>query len=187
MWYNTLMLFHFFNWSLRNPVFDFFMPAVSFLFEPMTVGVLLVLGTIISFFKPSWRREIWKWWLLMLVLGAVAIDLKTLVNRDRPFRREAPVHFFYAGRWQDLQAPLPASVELPFLPTPGFPSGHALGAFGVVGYLWRRVKKKWKIVLLIGGFLVALSRVYLGVHYPIDVVVGGLLGFAIGYLCRRVV
>lgn len=118
----------------------------------------------------------------MLVLGTVTVDLKALINRDRPFRREAPVHFFYAGRWQDLQVPLPASVQLPFLPTQGFPSGHALGAFGVVGYLWRRVNRKWKIALLVAGLLVAFSRVYLGVHYPADVLAGAIFGWVIGYL-----
>lgn len=63
---------------------------------------------------------------------------------------------------------------------PAFPSGHAQAATTFWGYLAVRVRKVWfwvvavTIVLLIG-----LTRLYMGVHYPIDVVGGILIGAAV--------
>ena len=63
--------------------------------------------------------------------------------------------------------------------SPSFPSGHAATAFAAaaaVGVLCPRLR--WPLLGLAG--LVALSRVYLGVHYGLDVLVGSALGVAIG-------
>ena len=61
------------------------------------------------------------------------------------------------------------------------PSNHAANIFAlavVLSYFYDRIK----IPLFILASLIALSRVYVGVHYPSDVIVGGLLGYAIGWL-----
>lgn len=74
----------------------------------------------------------------------------------------------------------PAVVALTTAPdTPSFPSGHATSAFAAaaaVGAFYPRLR-----VPLYGlAALVGLSRVYLGVHYGLDVLVGAVLGIAIG-------
>ncbi|MEA3336073.1 MAG: phosphatase PAP2 family protein [Chloroflexota bacterium] len=78
-----------------------------------------------------------------------------------------------------LPRPNPAIVrQLVHEQTYGFPSGHAqTGAVIVWGYLAAKVRKGWftaLAVLLI--FLIGFSRVYLGVHYPQDVLAGWILG-----------
>jgi undecaprenyl-diphosphatase len=60
-----------------------------------------------------------------------------------------------------------------------FPSGHAATAFAgavALGYLWRRAAP---LVFLLAA-AIAYSRVYVGVHYPGDVLAGALLGAAVG-------
>lgn len=67
----------------------------------------------------------------------------------------------------------------------GFVSSHAANHFAIaalmIGMLQRR--PRWTVVALLAwAGLIAYSRVYLGVHYPADVLVGGLYGFAVGML-----
>jgi len=65
-----------------------------------------------------------------------------------------------------------------------FPSTHATFAFALTIVLVY-MKPKWKKGLYALACAISLSRVYLGHHYPIDVIVGGLLGWCIGTLVIR--
>jgi undecaprenyl-diphosphatase len=64
----------------------------------------------------------------------------------------------------------------------GFVSSHAANVFSIATMLILIVKKNWfTITLLFWATLVGYSRIYLGVHYPGDILVGALLGVLIGY------
>ena len=62
-----------------------------------------------------------------------------------------------------------------------FPSGHATIAFAMAVVLSRKEPKWWWIFYVL-AVLISLSRIFLGKHYPLDVIVGGLLGWSIGKL-----
>ena len=95
--------------------------------------------------------------------SAASTTIKDAVDRPRP-----PV---------DDPEHLQAAVDLP--PTPSFPSGHATTAFAAaVATAVLIPRLRWPALAL--AALVALSRVYLGVHFVFDVVAGAVLGSLIG-------
>jgi undecaprenyl-diphosphatase len=65
-----------------------------------------------------------------------------------------------------------------------FVSSHAANAFGVATFLWLAVSSKvrWIWVMFIWAVIFSYTRIYLGVHYPGDIIFGGLLGAAIGWV-----
>ncbi|OIP01473.1 MAG: hypothetical protein AUJ98_04285 [Bacteroidetes bacterium CG2_30_33_31] len=71
----------------------------------------------------------------------------------------------------------------------GFVSSHASNMFAVAISVWLFIKKlypKSLIWLLLWASLISYSRIYLGVHFPADVIVGGLLGSAMAFICYKI-
>jgi membrane-associated phospholipid phosphatase len=103
------------------------------------------------------------------VAEGLTVLLKLLTERNRPPQADPAIQ---------------ALVSLP--DSTSFPSGHAATAFAAataVGVLHPRFRAP---LLALAG-MVALSRVYLGVHFWSDVLVGSLLGVAIGLATTRLV
>jgi undecaprenyl-diphosphatase len=99
-------------------------------------------------------------WIAVAISWMIAEGAKFLFNRARPFIRDTEI------------APL---IKTPS--SSSFPSGHsataAAGAITLSG-----IYPAFAPALILSGFLVALSRIYLGVHYPFDVLAGVLIGTA---------
>ncbi|MDR6879408.1 undecaprenyl-diphosphatase [Bacillus sp. 3255] len=86
--------------------------------------------------------------------------------RDRPFVTHAVI--------QLIQHPANAS----------FPSDHATGAFVIATAIWM-YRKKDGIIWLALAALIAVSRVWTGVHYPLDVLTGAFMGMTSAILVYR--
>jgi len=151
--------------AIRNQVHAYASPgltktmiAISFLGgDGLTAAAIL---SVIAFLAFHWRRA--ALWMVVTILGAVVLDL----TLKYAFHRPRPVPFF---------------VPVPY--TYSFPSGHSLFSFcfyGVLaGLLAGRMQSRLGRILVwtLAAVLVAaigLSRIYLGVHYPSDVIAGYL-------------
>ncbi|MCX2575430.1 phosphatase PAP2 family protein [Pedobacter sandarakinus] len=69
-----------------------------------------------------------------------------------------------------------------------FPSSHATNHFAIAVFLICIFYPKWKPILPLGifwAFIISFAQVYVGVHYPLDVTAGALLGTVIGILCSQ--
>lgn len=68
----------------------------------------------------------------------------------------------------------------------GFVSSHTANSFGVTTYVALLLRRRWvTFCMVLLSIAVGYSRIYLGVHYPGDVMAGGLLGGIIGACCYK--
>jgi len=152
--------------NLRSPVGDAIMKTVSFLGEGGMI--FIAAGLLMLCFK---KTRPWAWGVfaaLLLNLLLVNGILKPLIARPRPWVADPTL--IPAGR-------LPSDMS--------FPSGHTSAAFA---YAFSLVKRKKPVFAASVAFaaLMGVSRIYLCVHYPTDVlggmVFGGICGIASAYL-----
>lgn len=66
----------------------------------------------------------------------------------------------------------------------GFASGHAANSFGIAMFFWMVLRSywRWTFLIFLWAFTVAISRIMIGVHYPADILIGGLIGSFFGWL-----
>lgn len=121
----------------------------------------------VNLFNPRVQR-IAREMLVVLVGVALLVYLgKAIVQRPRPY---------VAFNLVPLGGPPPRDFS--------FPSGHAAGAFGFALFLCARLplRSSTRFGLLVVAIGIGISRIYLGAHFPTDVLAGGLLGSAAGWL-----
>lgn len=58
----------------------------------------------------------------------------------------------------------------------GFPSSHAANTFSVTLFIFLVYRKNWILLLFVWPLIVSYSRIYLGVHFPLDIIVGWIMG-----------
>jgi membrane-associated phospholipid phosphatase len=149
----------------ENPALDAVMKALSFLGSPVPYLVLIPL----LFWCVDEKRAL-RLGLLVLLSAWLNSSLKMLFAQPRPYHLDGAVARAYEGG---------ASEQY------GLPSGHAQNSLVLALSLaaWKK-KAHFYVLALLVSFLIGLSRLYLGVHFPTDLLAGWALAFLIFALER---
>ena len=146
---------------IRMDFWNGFWKSITFLGDGgwfwIALGILLLI--------PKKTRKAGFTALIALAIGAIITNLylKNLVARTRPY---------------DMVPGLIPLVKK--LKDYSFPSGHTCASFASAAVYYRMYPGKKGIAAVILATLIGLSRLYVGVHYPTDVLTGGLLGWFSG-------
>ena len=131
--------------------------ALSVVRSSLWLGVIAVVGAcLFRFWRLAWRLAV-----AIIASYAVGFLLKHYIAKPRPFLQLGAVH----QRWTDSGT--------------SFPSGHVMLATVVMLCILPYLPKwlKWLVPVVI--LAVALSRIYLGLHTPIDVIGGFAVGLGV--------
>lgn len=165
--------FYFINKGLANPVFDVIMPVLSDCGGFATLLVMCIAAVIIlRYLKKDRYYEIAKKCLIALILaGIIAGCLKLTFHSPRPFT--------ILENARQLVIPTESN---------SFPSGHSASSMSVITVLVSEFRTHKLAVCLLIAFavLVGFSRIYVGVHYPLDVIVGATVGLISGVVVLKV-
>jgi len=138
------------------------------------------------FFYPVAKEYKWQTWIILVLVASMflasdqmATLVKDLVQRLRPSNDPSlpPVHIVNGYRGGSF----------------GFYSGHATNTFSVAVFLIFFIGKKYRFVIipaLLWALTMSYTRIYLGVHYPGDILVGAIAGSVLGFFsakfCRKI-
>lgn len=163
------VLFLLFNYLLANPVTDLIMPVLT---NDSVLRAVFLLIIVALLWKGN-RQQ--RWLALFAGITMVLTDqtaagfLKPLIERARPCHLFAP---------EDLNLLVGCGSGY------SMPSAHAANVFGQAVLISRYVRSaRWPLYLF--AILVALSRVFVGVHYPGDIFIGALVGVLAGRLVSK--
>ncbi|MBQ8966707.1 phosphatase PAP2 family protein [Ruminococcus sp.] len=149
--------------NVRSDVLDPIVKAVTHMGD---AGVIMIAAVLVLFIIPRTRR-------LGLLCGAALVInvllnnviLKNAVDRTRPYEAINELHAMI-GKQRDAS----------------FPSGHSSGSFCVASVIFRECRLRIGIPVLLLALSIALSRLYVGVHYPTDVLAGIITGTFYGIM-----
>ena len=150
---------------VRNPVLT---PILKVITTLGNGGAIWIALTVLLLIIPRTRKV--GCMAALALIGTLLINnmlLKNLVARTRPYE-------VIEGLTYIVRTPVDYS----------FPSGHAGCSFAVACIMFRRMPGRYGVPALVLAILISLSRLYVGVHYPSDVLFGVISGNAISYMAE---
>ncbi len=157
------------GWSCR--VLDHVMVAATMLGEGLVLAGLSLFFVTVGLLadRLNWRRAGYAGLVSYAFSGAAVQIVKSLWDRPRPLLVLYDVKI----------------VDSPLF-VHSFPSGHTMTAFAVM-FALSAYLPRFRYALIPLAFVTAISRVYIGVHFPLDIVYGGVAGALIGIGSARLI
>lgn len=165
-----ILIFEWWNGTCSNSVFDLILP---FLRHKSTWIPLY--GFLLIFFPIKYKKDGIFWFIgfgLCVALGDFisAGIFKPFFERLRPCNEQ--------NLFEEINVLVHCGKAYSFV------SSHACNHFAMGAFAFFTLRNKWAFIKwlpLTWAFLISISQVYVGVHYPFDILVGGIIGFLIGY------
>lgn len=164
------------NTVFTNPFLDKVFPIWRNANTWLPLYVFLILFSVLNFKSKSF------YWIVGAVLTLVVTDqlsssiIKPFFERPRPCNEPSLI-----GNARLLLNHCSGGYS--------FTSSHATNHFGFAVYVFltlRETFKKWTYLFLIWAATVSYAQVYVGVHYPLDIIFGSIIGSAIGYASAQI-
>jgi undecaprenyl-diphosphatase len=164
------ILFHFINQDCANPALDAICPILR---NKNTWLPFYIIGGLWILYKYKWQGL----WIIALAGLAILVSdqssnlIKHLVHRIRPCATGEQVRLLVDHCSDSFS----------------FTSSHAANHFALAVFLsFIFYRYRWITpMLLVWASLIALSQVYVGLHYPADIAAGGVLGASVGWCIYR--
>lgn len=167
-------LFFLINNGLSNPALDIVMTVFS-----VAGGALgwILAGLALIYFndRPVFRKRAVVFLLTMAVAGLLLNLAKDVFERARPLERFK--HDIAQGK---------IVIYTPYekLSARSFPSGHSQAAFTAATFLFL-YRRRFGVILFSCAGVVAVSRIYVGSHFPLDIMAGSAFGWFMAYSAWR--
>lgn len=154
--------------SRNSGFWDFVMFSISriVVWIPLYLAILLALGRL-------YRKKLLV--ILLFIIIAITLSDQISVFMKNSFERPRPCH---AVELEGIVHLVKGHCGGKF----GFVSSHAANSFNIALISLLLIRRRWfSVTIIIWAAVVGYSRIYLGVHYPGDVLCGSLLGALIGW------
>ena len=168
-------LFGLVNQKASNPFFDLIMPFIRQPLFWLPLYLFIILFAIYNFQK---KAAVWIGWLLLTVTTTDIISshfLKPFFGRLRPCNNT------------ELADNIRLLVDH-CGQNGSFTSSHAANHFGIAVFIFITMEKVWSkynYLFLLWAAVISFAQVYVGVHFPFDVIGGAFLGSIIGFLTAK--
>lgn len=167
VWFETIHGFaHQYKWLDQLGIF------FAIYFQYLLIAILAL-----AFFYPSQRRRVRR---RMILASIVAAAIARLIIKP------VIVFFFYRIRPPEILSQVQPLVSLWDNPEnlASFPSGHAITFFAIATAIYC-FDRPWGYLFFASAFVIGLARIFVGVHWPTDVLGGALIGILIGWGISR--
>lgn len=168
-------LFKLINGAWHNDLFDTVMPFLRNANFWMPLYLFLFVFALANFKKNTW------WWVLF---AAGTVILTNFFSSD--IIKE---NIFRLRPCNDPQLADSIRVLAGYRPqSSSFTSSHATNHFGMAAFFYFTLRKfigGWGLLFFFWAASICYAQVYVGVHFPLDTISGGMIGFVFGYLSAR--